>query len=138
MAELFIKRHRSAAGNSGTYRVLIDGVRSSSLGPGASARIPLLPGKHQVVVRTGFLRSSPVPIEWGRYTSRGYFERKANFHVQLEAVHRDAAPDLRPGPTAARTTARADPHAAMRRKSEQAATRRRFWVEPDPPEPPWP
>ena len=40
--------------------------------------------------------------------------------------------------SAARATARADYHAAMKRKYEEAAARRRLSVEPDPPEPPWP
>ena len=40
---------------------------------------------------------------------------------------------LRPG-----YAARADYHAAMRRKYEEAVARRWFFVEPDPPEPPWP
>jgi hypothetical protein len=38
----------------------------------------------------------------------------------------------------AKTRARADYHAAMRRKHEQAASQGRFYVEADPPAPVWP
>ena len=39
---------------------------------------------------------------------------------------------------AARAKARADYHAAMKRKYEEAAARHWFSVEADPPQPPWP
>jgi hypothetical protein len=92
-------------------------------------------------------------VEWARFTRHDFFQRKAGLHMQLAAQFRgfeqdwvrmaverekggaDAASVRQ---SAARCAARADYHAAMKRKYEQAAARRRLSVEPDPPEPPWP
>jgi hypothetical protein len=92
-------------------------------------------------------------IEWGRYTRRGSFRRRASLHAQSEALYRDLAQkELRlatelekSSPNAdasfihgwaARAAAKADYHAAMKRKYGEAAARRAFSLEPDPPEPP--
>jgi hypothetical protein len=57
--------------------------------------------------------------------------------TELEASDSNAGASLIQG-MAARTAAKADYHAAMKRKYEQAASGGPFWVEPDPPGPPWP
>jgi hypothetical protein len=92
-------------------------------------------------------------IEWGRHTRRGYFQQRASLHAHSEAVFRDLAqkhlrsavelekssPNADAGPIhrlAAMAASKADHHAAMRRKYDEAAARRALSVEPDPPEPP--
>jgi hypothetical protein len=92
-------------------------------------------------------------VEWMRFTRRGFFEAKASYHSQFEdqfrGFERDfirmaggsqaTNPNANPfQQSAARAAAVADYHAAMRRKYEEAAARRAFSVEPDPPAPPWP
>ncbi len=94
-----------------------------------------------------------VSIEWVRRQRSGHFQSRASLHANLETIVRSseqqqaqtAADWQKRGrdassfrQAAARAKARADYHAAMKRKYEDAAARRRFSVEPDPPEPPWP
>ncbi len=91
--------------------------------------------------------------EWGRRKRAGFFRSQARIHAILEETLReeergdvatvveweqkgwDASLHRR---FAARHAARADYHAALSRKYEEAASRSQFFVEPDPPEPPWP
>jgi hypothetical protein len=92
-------------------------------------------------------------IQCARFTRREFFQREANRQVQLEAQFRGfeqewvqrAADEPKTGKGtgfarrfAAKTAAKADYHAAMKRKYEEAAARGAFSVEPDPPAPPWP
>ena len=92
-------------------------------------------------------------IEVSRYQRSGRFRSKATAHASMEEAFRETERKqietavglekvgLDGGfirKNAARTSAKADYHAAMKRKYEEAAARRMFFVEPDPPEPPWP
>jgi hypothetical protein len=92
-------------------------------------------------------------VECARFTRREFFQRKADLQMQVEAQFRGyerdwvkiAADEAKSGKGtgfarqfAAKTTAKADYHAAMKRKYEEAVARGVFSVEPDPPEPPWP
>jgi Tfp pilus assembly protein PilE len=92
-------------------------------------------------------------VEWFRFTRRAYFRNWATYHGQLEddyrrleqLFHRAAAGWDNTNPNAATNrqaeasaAAVAGYHAAMRRKYEEAAARRAFAVEPDPPAPPRP
>jgi hypothetical protein len=65
-------------------------------------------------------------MAWTRYQRSEYFRLQARLHADIEAVVRQYAPNQH---------ARADYHAALKRKYEQAAAQGRFSVEPDPPEP---
>ncbi len=94
-----------------------------------------------------------IAVTLSRYERRHSVQSRADLHARLEAVYRDTqqaqertaaefnqrglnATSMRQ--TAARSAARAEYHAALKRKYEQAAAGRRRSVEPDPPEPPWP
>lgn len=80
-------------------------------------------------------------VEWARFTRGTLFQNRASRHAQLEAVYREIGRSLSPPSarrSAARAAAKADYHAAMRHKYEEAAARHAVSVEPDPPEPPWP
>jgi hypothetical protein len=92
-------------------------------------------------------------VEWMRFTRRGLYQAKASLHSQFEAnfrnlqqsqerltaefekKHHRASPIRQ---AMSKTAAMVDYHASMRRKYEEAAARRAFSVEPDPPAPPWP
>jgi hypothetical protein len=88
-----------------------------------------------------------------RYQRRRDFRKRADLHARSEALYRETeqgqertAAELNKRAldgsfmrqSAARSAARADYHAALKRKYEQAADGRWRSVEPDPPEPPWP
>jgi hypothetical protein len=88
-----------------------------------------------------------------RYEGQSYLRREVAIHADLEALvrqiqaaHARSATDLeKQGHDAtsirqseAKAAARADHHAAMRRKYEQALSQGRFTVEDDPLPPPWP
>jgi hypothetical protein len=92
-------------------------------------------------------------VEWSGSERSDRLRVRAGNHATSEAMFRRIEQDWSriavssgaTGPNAsftrqaaARAAARADYHAAMRRKYEEAAARRAFFVEPDPPEPPWP
>ncbi len=94
-------------------------------------------------------------IEWGRYTRHQFFRQRAISHGILTDTFRKSEQEfLRTARSsesagqkssvilirqfATRAAAKADYHAAMKRKYEEAIERRRLFVEPDPPEPPWP
>jgi hypothetical protein len=92
-------------------------------------------------------------VTLSRYQRLQDFRRRADLHAQFEAVFRDTeqgqertAAELKMRgmdgsfmrQSAARSAARAEYHAALKRKYEQAAAGRWRSVEPDPPEPPWP
>jgi hypothetical protein len=92
-------------------------------------------------------------LESTRSERRNYFRRKANMHAELERIFRDdqqrrislAVPLEKRGEDAtifrrseAKAVARADHHAAMKRKYELAASQGVFTVDPDPPLPVWP
>lgn len=84
---------------------------------------------------------------------RASFQRRAEFHARMEQLCREsAAGEIQDavrleetGQNAAtfrqlgsRSTAKADYHAAMKQKYEQAVSQRSLFVDPDPPPPPWP
>jgi hypothetical protein len=88
-----------------------------------------------------------------RHERSSFFRRKAVTHASQEAMIREVERDclglvvdlekagIKNGPLrelVAKNRARADYHAAMRRKHEQAASQGRFYVEADPPAPVWP
>lgn len=93
-----------------------------------------------------------IGIEGTRRERSSLFQSRAYLHSRLEEIaredeqhyHRMAAisGDTEPDASsyrkkAAKAAARADYHAAMKRKYEEAIARGAFSVEPDPPEPPW-
>jgi hypothetical protein len=92
-------------------------------------------------------------IELTRFEQSSGFRGQAAFHARLEALYRKSGQDamrdvarwqkigVDTSPLrsqAAGAAAVADYHATMRRKYEEAAARRAFSVEPDPPVPPLP
>jgi hypothetical protein len=80
-------------------------------------------------------------LEWARYARQDYFRAKTSQHAHFESICRQAERDLTlmsGGREVGKSAARANFHAAMRRKYEAAAARDVFLVEPDPPAPPWP
>jgi hypothetical protein len=85
--------------------------------------------------------------ELARSSRQAYYLGKARFHARFEDLFRKLERDQhdRLGPNviflhqlAASTNARAEYHAALRRKYEEAASRRWLSIEPDPPKPSWP
>jgi hypothetical protein len=94
-----------------------------------------------------------VVVGWARFTRESYFRNRARGHASLEVAFRQveqgyidmANENQNSGPIAefarqcaARMAAVVDHHAALSHKYEEAASRHRFIVAPDPPEPPWP
>lgn len=82
-----------------------------------------------------------VGIGGTRLTREAIFHRQASHHAALEEAYRQierscSAPGA--AQAASRATAKADYHAAMKRKYEEAAARHAVSVAPDPPEPPRP
>jgi hypothetical protein len=92
-------------------------------------------------------------VEWMRFTKRRYYQSKASLHSKYEANYRNlqrtqerSAAEFEKAhhcespirQSISQAAAMVDYHAAMRRKYEEAAARRAFTVEPDPPSPPWP
>jgi hypothetical protein len=94
-----------------------------------------------------------VAVGWTRHERSNHFRSKASLHANLAGIVRQSERDSlrfaveiekaglnasRSRHAATKAAARADYHEAMRRKYEQAALQGRFYVEPDPPAPPWP
>jgi hypothetical protein len=90
-----------------------------------------------------------------RFDRAFFFRSRAEYHVDQEVLFRmldfesvwnqlpvdgpSSGPEIRfARQLSAQAAARADYHAAMRRKYEDAIARGAITVEPDPPEPPWP
>lgn len=94
-------------------------------------------------------------MEWGRYTRQEFFRQRATYHGILQDQFRKSEQEFRRKARssessglkasanfvrqyATKAAAKADYHAAMKRKYEEVIDRRQLFVEPDPPEPPWP
>jgi hypothetical protein len=121
--------------------------------------VPIEPLRMRITIRQLMIWVALVAIVlgavvgWARFTRETYFRNSARGHASLEVAFRQvergyvemANENQNSGPiadfarkSAARMAAVVDHHAALSRKYEEAASRRQFFVEPDPPEPPWP
>jgi hypothetical protein len=63
MAKLIVSRTRQFADRLRRYRILIDGDRVASIGPGNTVESDLTPGRHRVTARLDFMSTPPVEIE---------------------------------------------------------------------------
>jgi hypothetical protein len=77
MATLLIERPRQFL-EMRRYRIVMDGVKAFTIGPGQNIEIDILPGRHRIIAWIDYATSNPVDLE---ATEGGYYRLKVGSNV---------------------------------------------------------